>query len=109
MQDIDLKQYISVDPEICHGKPCIKGTRVLVKTVLVSLDEGMTAEDIHSYYPSISYETIEALAHYAKEQRQKQPGRRLGFLSGEISVPKDFDDMAADEIKALFETGDWES
>lgn len=106
MQDIDLEQHISVDPEICHGKPCIKGTRVLVETILVSLDDGMTAEDIHSHYSSISYETIEALARYAKEQRQKQPGRRLGFLSGEISVPDNFDRMAADEIKDLFESGD---
>ena len=106
MQNIDLEKHISVDPEICHGKPCIKGTRVLVETILVSLDDGMTAEDIHNHYPSISYETIEALAHYARRQRQKQPGRQLGFLSGEISVPKDFDYMAADEIQNLFETDD---
>ena len=103
MQDIDLEQHISVDPEICHGKPCIKGTRVLVETILVSLDDGMTAEDIHSHYPSISYDTIEALAHYAKRQRQKQPGRRLGFLAGQFSVPDNFDDMAAEEIEALFQ------
>lgn len=106
MQEIVLEQHISADPEICHGKPCIKGTRVLVETILTSLDEGLTAKDIHRHFPSISYETIEALAHYAKEQLQKQPGRRLGFLSGEFSVPKNFDHMAADEIEALFEAGD---
>ena len=103
MQDIDLVQHISVDPEICHGKPCIKGTRVLVETILVSSDDGMTAEDIRRHCPSISYETIEALANYAREQRQNQPGRRLGFLEGQISVPDNFDDMAAEEIEALFQ------
>ena len=103
MQDIHLEEHISVDPAIRHGKPCIKGTRVLVETVLANLHEGMTAEQIHGHFPSISREAIEALAHSAREQRQKQPERQLGFLSGEISVPKDFDYMASDEIKALFE------
>ena len=62
--------YISVDPEICHGKPCIKGTRVLVETIVASLEDGMTADEIHRHYPSISYQSIEALARYAEEQRQ---------------------------------------
>ena len=67
---MNWEDYISVDPEICHGKPCIKGTRVLVETIVASLEDGMTADQIHSHYPSISYQSIEALARYAEEQRQ---------------------------------------
>ena len=67
---MNWEDHISVDPEICHGKPCIKGTRVLVETIVASLEDGMTADEIHSHYPSISYQSIEALARYAEEQRQ---------------------------------------
>ena len=67
---MNWEDYISVDPEICHGKPCIKGTRVLVETIVASLEDGMTADQIHSHYPSISYQSIEALARYTEKQRQ---------------------------------------
>ena len=64
MEDTRWEKHISVDPDICHGKPCIKGIRVLVATVVASLEDGMTADEILSHYPSIPSESIQALAHY---------------------------------------------
>ena len=62
MEDKYWKEHISVDPDVCHGKTCIKGTRVLVATVVASLEDGMTADEILSHYPSIPSRSIEALA-----------------------------------------------
>lgn len=39
---------VTIHPEICHGRPCIKGTRVMVSVVLANLAEGETHEDIRS-------------------------------------------------------------
>ena len=64
MEDTRWEKHISVDPDICHGEPCIKGTRVLVATLVASLEDGMTADEILSHYPSIPSESIQALAHY---------------------------------------------
>lgn len=69
MADPDWEEHISVDPDICHGKPCIKGTRVLVATVVASLEDGMTADEILSHYPSIPSDSIRALAQYVKNER----------------------------------------
>lgn len=66
MEETDWEEHISVDPDICHGKPCIKGTRVLVATVVASLEDGMTADEILGYYPSIPPESVQALAQYVE-------------------------------------------
>ena len=66
MGDTDWEEHISVDPDICHGKPCIKGTRVVVATVVASLEDGLTADEIQSHYPSLPSESIQALAHYVE-------------------------------------------
>jgi len=48
----ELLERISVDPNICHGKPCFKGTRVMLSIVLDSLAEGSTPEEILGDYPN---------------------------------------------------------
>lgn len=58
---------ISVDPTVCHGKPCIKGTRVLVSAVLDSLAVGETADAILRSYPALKSEDIQASLAYAAE------------------------------------------
>jgi uncharacterized protein (DUF433 family) len=60
-------KYISVDPAICHGKACIKGTRVMVSVVLDNLAAGASREDIHRDYPSVSDEAILAAIAYAAD------------------------------------------
>lgn len=61
------KERISVNPMLCHGKACIKGTRVLVSAVLDNLAEGVPEQEILKNYPSITHEDILATVAYAAE------------------------------------------
>ena len=61
------QDYISSNPEVCHGKACITGTRVMATVILDSLAEGMGVEEITESYPSVSREAVEATLHYAAE------------------------------------------
>lgn len=65
-------ERISVDPNVCHGKACIRGTRVMVSVILDNLAAGRsTAEILHSY-PSLSIEDISAAMAYAAELAREQ-------------------------------------
>lgn len=59
--------YITVDPQVCHGKACIKGTRVLVSVILDNLAAGLSTEEIMQSYPSVSVEAIRAALAYAAD------------------------------------------
>jgi uncharacterized protein (DUF433 family) len=61
------QDYITVDPSICHGKACIKGTRVFVSVVLDNLATGLSPEDILTSYPSLTKDDIQAAIAYAAE------------------------------------------
>ncbi len=62
----DLIERISVDPNVCHGQPCIKGTRVMVYLILELLETGLSADQIiQQYYPQLTKQDIEACLHYA--------------------------------------------
>ncbi len=67
MKKVNWKDYIVVDPEICHGKACLKGTRIMVSVVLDNLAVGQTVEEILKSYPSLSREAIQATLAYAAE------------------------------------------
>jgi len=58
---------ISVDPAVCHGKACIKGTRIMVSVVLDNLAAGIPEEEILKSYPSLRHEDIQAVLAYAAE------------------------------------------
>ena len=60
-------EYISVDPQVCHGQACIDGTRVMVTVILDNLAAGLTAEEIAESYPSVSADAVKAVLHYAAE------------------------------------------
>ncbi len=62
---MDWRDHITVDPEICHGKACIAGTRVLVSTVLDNLASGLTPEEIIRTYPTVSGDAVRAAISYA--------------------------------------------
>ncbi len=64
---MDWRDRISVDPNVCHGKACISGTRIMVSVVLDNLAAGMTAEDLQVDYPSLSSEDVAAAISYAAE------------------------------------------
>lgn len=64
---IDWREYITSDPQICHGQLCAIGTRVLVNNILDSLAEGASREEILRSYPSLTPEHIDAAIAYAAE------------------------------------------
>ncbi len=66
------QDYISVDPQICHGKACIRGTRIPVAVVLVNLAASLTREDLLHSYPSVTPEAIQAALAYAAELAQER-------------------------------------
>ncbi len=53
-----MNQRIIIDPNICHGKPVVKGTRVLVSNILGALASGESFRDIIEEYPNITHEDI---------------------------------------------------
>ena len=61
------EDYISVDPAICHGRACIRGTRIMVSVILDNLAEGASHEEILKSYPSLKPEAIKAAIMYADE------------------------------------------
>ena len=61
------QDYISSNPEVCHGKACITGTRVMATVILDSLAEGLGVEEIIEHYPSVSREAVQATLLYAAE------------------------------------------
>ena len=63
MSDAQL-DLISIDPAVCHGRPVIRGTRVLVTVVLDALAAGLTAAEIVGHYPTIDERGVRAAAAY---------------------------------------------
>jgi len=64
MAAANLLRLISIDPDVCHGQPCIKGTRVLVTVVLDAVAAGLTPAEIVRQYPAITEEGVRAAAAY---------------------------------------------
>ncbi len=60
-----IREHIVVDPQICGGKPCIRGTRIMVKNILGMLAGGYTMEQILGTYPELSREDVVAALDYA--------------------------------------------
>jgi uncharacterized protein (DUF433 family) len=58
---------ISIDPEVHHGDPCIKGTRIPVTMIVGSLADGLSFDEIHEAFPQIGKEDIYAALAYAAE------------------------------------------
>ena len=64
---MNWQDYITVDPSVCHGKACIKGTRIMVSVVLDNLAAGLNIEEIIKSYPSLTKEGVQAAISYAAE------------------------------------------
>ena len=63
---------ISVDPKICHGKACIKGTRVMVSNIVDCVADGMSVPEILTSYPSLTEKDIRASLEYAAALTREQ-------------------------------------
>lgn len=64
---MNWRTHISIDPDVCHGKACIKGTRIMVSVVLDNLAAGLSADDIVKLYPTLQLEDVSAAIAYAAE------------------------------------------
>ncbi|HUB48767.1 MAG TPA: DUF433 domain-containing protein [Acetobacteraceae bacterium] len=62
-----LLERISVNPHVCGGKPCIKGTRIWVSLILDFLAEGATEAELLADYPQLSHEDLLAAIAYGAE------------------------------------------
>lgn len=67
-----LLQRISIDPAICGGKPCIKGTRIWVSLILDFLAEGVGEVELLSEYPQLTHEDVLAAIAYGAEAARER-------------------------------------
>lgn len=67
MTQEELLKRVTVDPAVCGGKPCIRGTRIYIAIILDALAEGLTPEEIIDHYPSLTLEDVRAAVAYAAE------------------------------------------
>lgn len=67
-----LIDRITVDPAICHGKPCIRGHRIWVSLVVDLLADGMTIEQVIKQYPGLEPDDIRACMAYAAEMTRER-------------------------------------
>ena len=65
-----MHERISIHPEICHGKPVIRNTRVLVCNVLADLADGLSYNEVIGNYPNITKEDIKAALEFGSELAQ---------------------------------------
>jgi uncharacterized protein (DUF433 family) len=67
MKRVEINKYIVADPQICHGKPTFKGTRIMVWQVLDMLEAGATPHRIFQAFPSLGSAHIKAALSYAAD------------------------------------------
>ena len=63
----ELLDRITTDPNICFGKPCIRGTRIWVSLIVENLADGVTEKDLLEAYPQLISDDIRAALAYAAE------------------------------------------
>ncbi|MEJ2704284.1 MAG: DUF433 domain-containing protein [Sedimentisphaerales bacterium] len=67
-----MNERITIDPSICHGQACIKGTRIPVHQIIGMLANGNTIEELLKEYPSLEREDILACLSYAASLAEEQ-------------------------------------
>ena len=67
-----LLKRISIDPNVCFGKPCIRGTRIWVSLILDFLADGMTTADIIAEYPYLEEDDIRAAIAYGADMSRQR-------------------------------------
>jgi uncharacterized protein (DUF433 family) len=72
MERNELLKKISIDPNVCFGKPCIRGHRIWVSLILDLLASGMTVEQVLEQYPQLSREDILACVAYGAEMSRER-------------------------------------
>jgi uncharacterized protein (DUF433 family) len=72
MNKTDLLERISIDPNICFGKPCIRGHRIWVSLILDLLADGCGIEEILGEYPGLDEADIRACIAYGAEMSRER-------------------------------------
>lgn len=78
---MNWRERITVDPAVCHGQACIKGTRVMAAVVLDNLAAGVGTDEILRSYPSLQAEDIRAAMAYAADLARE---RMIGLPTGAV-------------------------
>jgi len=68
----NLLSRISIDPEICFGKPCIRGHRIWVSLILDMLADGMSTEEVLSEYPQLDPSDLEGKLRIVSKMRIRE-------------------------------------
>lgn len=68
----NLLERISINPAVCGGKPCIKGTRIWVSLILDLLASGITEREVRAEYPQLTYDDILAAIAYGAEASRER-------------------------------------
>lgn len=76
MKKQELLSRISMDPDVCFGKPCIRGHRIWVSLVLDLLRSGWTAPRVLEQYPGIEEADVLACIAYGEEMSRERYGGR---------------------------------
>ncbi len=64
---MNWQDFITVDPAVCHGRACIKGTRIMVSVILDNLAAGLSPDEIVQSYPTLTLAAVKASVTYAAE------------------------------------------
>ncbi|MCZ7583916.1 MAG: DUF433 domain-containing protein [Deltaproteobacteria bacterium] len=68
----ELLKSISVDPKICFGRPCVRGTRIWVSLILDNLADGVPESELFAAYPQLTSDDIRAALAYAAETTRER-------------------------------------
>ena len=68
---MNWRERITVDPAVCHGQACIKGTRIMVSVLLDNLAAGIELDELLRSYPSLTADDVRAALAYAASQTEE--------------------------------------
>jgi len=72
MARVDWRDRVVIAPDVHHGDPCIKGTRIPVSVIVGSIADGMSTDEVRAAYPQLSLPDIQAALAYAAEVLQHE-------------------------------------
>ena len=78
MPNADLVQRITVDPNVCGGKPCVRSTRIYIAIILDGLAAGLSPEQVIDHYPQLTLDDIRAALAYAAALAQENTWKLAG-------------------------------
>jgi uncharacterized protein (DUF433 family) len=64
---MNWKERVSVDPMVCHGQACVKGTRIPISVILDNVAAGIKMDELVESYPSLTEDDVKAAIAYAAE------------------------------------------